>query len=60
VRADAREAFACISETGPLDVSGLSHGLGWSLCRSRDALGDLTLNRLVRPVGELYYPLQTA
>ncbi|HJR17952.1 MAG TPA: hypothetical protein VJ808_13965 [Gemmatimonadales bacterium] len=60
VRADAREAFAWISETGPLDAGGLSRGLGWSLSRSRDALGDLSDNRLVRPVGELYYPLQTA
>jgi hypothetical protein len=60
VRADAREAFGCISETGPLDVAGLSRGLGWSLIRSRDALGDLTVNRLVRPIGDLFYPLQTA
>ena len=60
VPADAREAFACISEIGPLDVSGLSRGLGWTLSRSRDALGDLTIHRLIRPVGELYYPVQTA
>ena len=60
VPADAREAFACIAERGPLDVSGLARGLGWTLTRSREALGDLTVNRLVRPIGELYYPLQTA
>ncbi len=60
VPADAREAFACIVERGPLDVSGLARGLGWTLTRSREALGDLTVNRLVRPIGELYYPLQTA
>lgn len=60
VAADAREAFACISETGPLDATALSQDLGWSLSRSRDALADLTVHRLVRPVGELYYPLQTA
>lgn len=60
VAADAREAFSCIAERGPLDVTGLSLGLGWTWPRSRDALDDLTLLRLVRPVGELYYPLQTA
>jgi len=60
VQADAREAFACISESGPLDVPGLARALGWPESRSREALGDLTLHRLVRPVGELYYPLQTA
>lgn len=60
VPADARQAFAHISETGPLDAPGLARALGWSGWRSREALGDLTLHRLVRPVGELYYPLQTA
>jgi hypothetical protein len=59
VQADAREAFAHISETGPLDAAGLAQAMGWSESRSREALGDLTLHRLVRPVGELYYPLQT-
>jgi hypothetical protein len=41
-------------------VAALATGLNWPLARSRDALGDLTLHRLVRPIGELYYPLQTA
>jgi hypothetical protein len=60
VRADAREAFACICDRSPLGVADLSSRLGWSEARSREALGDLALNRLVRPIGELYYPLQTA
>jgi hypothetical protein len=60
VPTDAREAFTCISERGPLDVPGLSRGLGWTLARSHEALGNLTLHRLVRPVGELYYPLPTS
>jgi len=60
VQDDAREAFAHIAETGPLDATALGQALGWSESRSREALGDLTLHRLVRPVGELYYPLQTA
>jgi len=41
-------------------VTELARALGWPESRSREALGDLTLLRLVRPVGELYYPLQTA
>ena len=60
VPGDAREAFACISERGPLDLGELAGGLGWSLDRSREAIGNLAMNRLVRPVGSLYYPLQTA
>ena len=60
VQADAREAFAHISESGPLDVAELARALDWPESRSREALGDLTLHRLVRPVGEMYYPLQTA
>ena len=60
VPADSREAFAHISERGPFDVTGLARALDWSESRSREALDDLTLHRLVRPVGELYYPLQTA
>ena len=60
VEADARKAFAHISESGPLDASSLAQALDWSESRSREALGELTLRRLVRPVGDLYYPLQTA
>ncbi len=57
---DARRAFACIGERGPLSVADLSRMLGWLEARSRAALRDLALNRLVRPVGELYHPLPTA
>jgi hypothetical protein len=60
VAADAREAFSSICARGPLGVTDLCRGLGWPEARSRTALGDLALNRLVRSVGELYYPLQTA
>jgi hypothetical protein len=60
VSADAREAFACICDRGPIGVADLATGLAWPEARSREALGDLALNRLVRPIGELYYPLQTA
>jgi hypothetical protein len=58
--ADSRAAFSWISEMGPSDVAAVSRGLGWTLARSREALGNLSLHRLIRPVGELYYPLQTA
>ena len=60
VPADAREAFACICERGPLAAPELARALDWLDSRSRDALHDLTRHRLVRPVGDLYYPVLTA
>jgi len=60
VGADAREAFSCICNLGPLGVAELSRALGWLETRSREALRDLALHRLVRPVGEIYHPLPTA
>jgi hypothetical protein len=60
VRADAREAFACLCDRGPLAAGDLARNLGWLETRSREALRDLTLNRLVRPIGELYHPVPTA
>jgi hypothetical protein len=60
VRADAREAFACLCDRGPLDAAELARALGWIEARSREALRDLTLHRLVRPIGELYHPVPTA
>jgi hypothetical protein len=60
VSSDAREAFACICHRGPLAVADLSRTLGWLESRSREALSDLTLRRLVRPMGELYHPVPTA
>jgi hypothetical protein len=60
VAADARTAFSYICDRGPLGVTDLSRGLEWSEARSRDALDDLALHRLVRPIGELYCPLPTA
>jgi hypothetical protein len=60
VSADAREAFACICDRGPLGVSDLARALGWLESRSREALRSLAAHRLVRPVGELYHPVPTA
>jgi hypothetical protein len=60
VSPDARQAFACICDRGPLGVSDVARALDWVDSRSRDALRDLTLHRLVRPIGELYHPVPTA
>ena len=57
VSADARTAFAYVSELGPLSDAELARALGWSDARSREALQALELHRLVRPDGELYHPL---
>jgi hypothetical protein len=60
VRADARRAFACVCDHGPLAVPDLCTVLRWPEPRGRDALHDLAVLRLVRPIGELYHPLPTA
>jgi hypothetical protein len=60
VQPDAREAFTSICESGPFDVTGLARALDWPESRSGEALDDLTIQRLIRLVGRLYYPLQTA
>jgi hypothetical protein len=57
VRSDAREAFSCLCDRGPLGVGGLAGALGWLEARSREALRELTVHRLVRPVGEVYHPV---
>jgi hypothetical protein len=57
---DAREAFACICDRGPLGVADLARAMGWLETRSRDALRSLAAHRLVRPIGEVYHPLPTA
>jgi hypothetical protein len=60
VATDAREAFACLCERGPLAVSDLARARGWLDSRSREALLELARHRLVRPLGELYHPVPTA
>ena len=60
VPTDAREAFACICDRGPLTAGELSRALGWLETRGREALRQLAGNRLVRAIGELYHPLSTA
>jgi hypothetical protein len=60
VPADARAAFACICERGPLAAPDVARALGWLDSRCGDALRELTRHRLVRPMGELYHPVPTA
>ena len=60
VRTDARQAFACVCDRGPVAVPDICRALRWPEPRAREALRDLAIHRLVRPVGELYHPLQTA
>jgi hypothetical protein len=60
VSSDARQAFTCLCDRGPLGVVDVARALGWLDSRSRDALQDLTLHRLVRPIGERYHPVPTA
>jgi hypothetical protein len=60
VPSDAREAFACICDRGPLGVPDLARALGWLESRSSEALHSLAAHRLVRPVGELFYPVAPA
>jgi hypothetical protein len=60
VRPDAREAFGCVSGRGPLCAADLARDLGWPETRGLTALRDLAFHRLIRPIGELYYPLLPA
>jgi hypothetical protein len=41
-------------------VPDLCGVLRWPEPRGREALHDLAIHRLVRPIGELYHPLPTA
>jgi hypothetical protein len=59
VGADARRAFACVCDRGPVRVIDVCQSFGWPESRSRDALDDLATLRLVRPVADLYHPLPT-
>jgi hypothetical protein len=60
VPADARVAFGCVCEQGPLRAADLARVLSWPDSRGSAALSDLAMHRLVRPIGEFYHPLQTA
>jgi hypothetical protein len=60
VPADARDAFACVCRLGRACAADVASTLGWSEPRASDALESLTLHRLVRPEGDLRYPLLVA
>jgi hypothetical protein len=60
VTSDARAAFACICDQGPMDADGLARRLGWSGPRAAEAVDALVAHRLVRPDGVLVYPLPIA
>ena len=60
VSPDARAAFACVCRLGRARTGDLAEALGWPEPRASEALEALTLHRLVRPEGDLRYPLLVA
>jgi hypothetical protein len=60
VSPDARAAFTCICRLGRACAADLAGALGWPEPRASEALEVLTLHRLVRPEGDLRYPLLVA
>jgi hypothetical protein len=60
VSPDARAAFACVCRLGRARTGDLAEALGWPEPRASEALETLTLHRLVRPEGDLRYPLLVA
>ena len=60
VTSDARAAFACVCDRGPLSTAELARMLGWSEPRATEAVEALSLHRLVRPDGVLVHPLPIA
>jgi hypothetical protein len=60
VSPDARAAFACVCRLGRACAADVAQGLGWPESRAGDALEALTLHKLVRPDGDLRYPLLVA
>ncbi|HEX2219796.1 MAG TPA: hypothetical protein VHG35_13410 [Gemmatimonadales bacterium] len=60
VTPDARSAFTCVCRLGRACAADLAGALGWPESRATEALESLTLHRLVRPDGDLRYPLLVA
>ena len=58
--ADARAAFACVCRLGRACAADVARALDWPDGRAAEALESLTLHRLVRPEGDLRYPLLVA
>jgi predicted alpha/beta-fold hydrolase len=59
-RLAARAAFACICRLGRACADDLVRSLDWPEPRATEALETLTHHRLVRPEGDLRYPLLVA
>jgi hypothetical protein len=60
VSPDGRAAFACVCRLGRACAADVAGALDWPESRASEALETLTLNRLVRPDGDLRYPLLVA
>ena len=60
VSPDARAAFTSLCRLGRACAADLAAHLGWTDARAAEALEALTLHRLVRPDGDLRYPLLVA
>ena len=60
VSGDARAAFACVSRLGRACAGDIARALDWPESRATEALETLTHHRLVRPEGDLRYPLLVA
>jgi hypothetical protein len=60
VSGDARAAFACVCRLGRACAADVARWLDWPESRATDALESLTHHRLVRPEGDLRYPLLVA
>jgi hypothetical protein len=60
VSSDARAAFGCVCRLGRACAGDIARALDWPEGRATDALESLTHHRLVRPEGDLRYPLLVA
>jgi hypothetical protein len=60
VSGDARAAFACVCRLGRACAADVAQALDWPAGRATEALESLTHHRLVRPEGDLRYPLLVA
>jgi len=60
VTGDARAAFACVCRLGRACAGDVARALDWPEARATEALETLTHHRLLRPEGDLRYPLLVA
>ncbi len=60
VDGDARAAFGCVAERGPVSAGAVAEALAWAEARARAALDLLAARRLVRVAGGAFHPLLVA